>query len=179
MTKLLALDQALTCSGYAQIDTEARTICFGEIQAPKRRGKVEFSLLERLKFIRDTTVTLLKKDPDFNLALETPFISARQARANTQSLQSVFIILQMAAADLGVSCYKIAPTTWPKLIGLKTTKDELLKELLVYGLTNDHQSDAIGIGLGALVQERIITGMVNRQDFKYLNGTSYKLHQRK
>lgn len=176
MTKILALDQALTCSGYAQIDTEAKTIRFGEILAPKRKGKLEFSLLERLRFIRDTTVALLQEDLSFSLVLETPFISTRQAKANLQSLQSVFIILQMAAVDLGVSCYTITPTAWPKLIGLSTTKDELLKELLSFGLTSDHQSDAIGIGLGALAQEHLIPGMVNRQDFKYLNGTSYKLH---
>lgn len=177
MPRILALDQALTCSGYAQIDTEAKTICFGEIHAPKRQGKLEFSLLERLKFIRDTTVDLLQQVPESSLALETPFISMRQAKANMQSLQSVFIILQMAAADLGISCYTIAPTAWPKLIGLKTTKDELLKELLIYGLTNDHQSDAVGIGLGVLAQEQLIPGILNRQDFKYLSGTSYKLHQ--
>jgi len=178
LLKVLALDQALVTTGYAIIDLEVGTITFGEIQSPKRRGKIEYLFWERVQFIRDRVSELLTQYNCSHLILEQPYISRHQHMSHAQSLQSVYGALQLLGLDVGVPVSELTPTQWPKLIGLTTTKQELLQELQPYGVTSDHQSDAIGLGLAYLVKSEALQVNINRCNFLYQRGNLYKLGER-
>jgi Holliday junction resolvasome RuvABC endonuclease subunit len=176
MYNILALDQALVVSGYAAINCIDKEITYGTIKSPKGKGKsIEYNYWDRLIFIRDSMKQILYDHNCKILVLEEPFVSRYQHVSSAQSLQAVFTTLQISARDLGLEVYSIRPQDWAKALDLASTKQELLTVLKVYGLTNDHQSDAVGIGLGCIVKEKLIQVNIDRHDFKYLNGIEYNL----
>jgi Holliday junction resolvasome RuvABC endonuclease subunit len=174
--RILALDQALTVSGYAIIDLDNTEITFGHICAPKRKGKsIEYGFYQRIVFIRDTVKQILIEHNCEQLVLEEPFISGHQHKSNAQSLQQVYGSLQVLAFDLKIPIVSMRPRDWARLLNLKTTKAELLLELQPKGVVNNHQSDAIGVGLAALIQTEQISSTVDRLQFNYKYGPLYKL----
>ncbi len=176
--KVLALDQALVKSGYAIIDTTNMTISYGQIEAPLRQGKHVFDYWARVKFVKDTVARLIQSHNIEQLVLEMPFVSSRQHVSSGQTLQAVYAAIQILAKDLDLNVDSIPPTQWPKLLGLKSTKLELLDLLRPMGITTDHQSDAIGLGLAYLIKQQNnykLDATVEMSNFIYINAPLYRL----
>jgi Holliday junction resolvasome RuvABC endonuclease subunit len=193
---ILALDQSLASSGYAIFELplsngEAQSITFGQINtvkkisSKKQNVNLEFTDWQRMGFLKDKILHLCEEYSVDTVIFELPFI--RQHFKSSIQLQQLYAVINVEIERLKLPTQTLSAKGWPKLIGLNSTKEPLLKLLKPYGITTDHQSDAIGIGLAylQLTENKLNSSKGNRiidtvalvNSFKYSSGKTFSLRQ--
>lgn len=155
--RILALDQALSHTGYAFVQADSLQIVHGLIETTKKnvskKNPWEYSDWERMSFVLDKVLYLIKYFKPTHIILETPFV--RQKFKSALQLQQVYAVLQVGlrketTAEIG----SISAKSWPGIIWMSSTKAPILDLVEPYGVKTDHESDAIGLACASLVQYR-------------------------
>ena len=191
---LLALDQSFSHSGYALIQPRAgRTkglITYGSIKtvksvpATKTRALKVYDDWQRIAYIKSIMLHLVTTHQVDLVVLEQHYI--RQKFASAIQLQRLLAVLHVGLLDHGTPAAELAPNAWPKLLGLSGTKEPLLELVRPKGVTDNNQSDAIGIGLAWLQQQqpkparakkgtKLVGALTIVNSFEYSLGPCYKL----
>lgn len=196
---ILALDQSLCHTGYALFSSyipldffeiapnsknKQSQILFGEIQTDKVKKKIHYTDWERLHFISQCINNLCSKHKIDTVVFEQPFVRAHFKSA--LQLQQLYAVIQVELLNLQnpIKTITLSPRSWPKAIGVPSTKKPLLDLLEPYSVLTDHQSDAIGVGFAYLQQinidntktkDRIIDVNNIVTKFEYISGEVFNL----
>lgn len=152
----LGLDQSSTDNGIALFDSNSNTVYTADFVCTARAP-----LTERMRQLYDFLAQLL-----VDIKVEQAYIEAihpgnRQAYAVLLKIEGMIELLlhQHQVPCSSISANKTNKQSWPSLLNLEGTK-EYMKERLIEKIdlnTTLHETDAVGVLLGSLVRDNLIT----------------------
>lgn len=155
----IGVDQSLTNTGIAIYSTDTNSIYFDSIPTTPKN-----EYWDRLNSISSIVAEYIDYFKPVKAYMELPMYCA--SHKSGRDLIRVETLIQYLFYSNDIPFVSISPKSWPKLLGLKTTKKELydLLKPLASALTCNDQSDACGILIANLIVDDILS-----PDFDYLS----------
>lgn len=164
-TYYLGIDQALTKSGFALYSPEQSRIFYGTVKTNARAELYDRigQILSAVNAIRSTYGELQELFTEKPFLFKTTDAAIKLIRVETALHLYCY---QERVAVQSIECNPVRQNSWPRLLGLESTKKDLMEKLQNIGVDlNDHESDAIGIVLGGF---KLVTGkLVEYQSLAY------------
>ena len=166
---VVGIDQALTKSGFAIYETDKNSLHYGTYQTSSDKG-----LYRRIQGITHCLTEITEEFGTIDqLFTEQPFLFKTTSSAIKLIRVETAIHYYCEERSIPftvVACNPRKEESWPRQLGLISTKTELLTKLRALGLKmNDHESDAIGVTLGGLT---LLTGKL--VDYSVISYQPYK-----